>query len=115
MVGLHDDEIAGLWRASIPYSHYDGVVTTWNYPGADAASALARLRRLQGRPQFILHEDSMAQRMNLNATRQYIDATGLQGQFTFRTTGFRNHNDAWLLRPSPARTALRAWLSKLSK
>jgi len=26
-------------------------------------------------------------------------------------TGFRNHNDAWTLRPSPARAALREWVA----
>ena len=28
-------------------------------------------------------------------------------------TGFRNHNDAWTLRPSPARTAMREWLDQV--
>ena len=36
--------------------------------------------------------------------------TGVKGKFTFQSTGFRNHNDAWVLRPSPARKALRKWL-----
>jgi hypothetical protein len=29
-------------------------------------------------------------------------------------TGFRNHNDAWALRPSPARRAAREWLLRVS-
>jgi predicted esterase len=57
-IGLHDDEIGRLWRAFIPYSHYDGVIA-WQYPGSDRASALVRLRRLKGRPVFVCHEESI--------------------------------------------------------
>ena len=103
-LGLYDDEIARLWRAFIPYSHYDGV-HRWGYPGSDKASALKRLQRLGARPQFICHEGT-----GVSATRHYLKETGVAGNFTIRATGFRNHNDAWLLRPSPARKALRAWL-----
>ena len=103
-LGLYDDEIARLWRAFIPYSHYDGV-HRWGYPGSDKASALKRLQRLGARPQFICHEGT-----GVSATRHYLKETGVAGDFTIRATGFRNHNDAWLLRPSPARKALRAWL-----
>ena len=103
-LGLYDDEIARLWRAFIPYSHYDGV-HRWGYPGSDNASALKRLQRLGARPQFICHEGT-----GVSATRHYLKETGVAGDFTIRATGFRNHNDAWLLRPSPARKALRAWL-----
>ena len=45
-IGLHDDDISKLWWAMIPYSHYDGVIERWGYPGADRKSALARLKRL---------------------------------------------------------------------
>lgn len=55
-IGLYDDEIARLWRAFVPYSHYDGVVEGWGYAGGDRAAALRRLERLKGRPQFICHE-----------------------------------------------------------
>ena len=106
-IGLHNDRIAKLWRAFIPYSHYDGVNERWGYPNADRKSALARLRRLGNRPQFICHEGG-----GVAATRHWVESTGIQGQFTFRSTGFRNHNDAWLLRPSPARRTLREWLKK---
>ncbi|MBQ15856.1 MAG: hypothetical protein CMJ65_01895 [Planctomycetaceae bacterium] len=109
-IGLYDDEIAGLWAAMIPYSHYDGVFPGWGYPGADRAAALQRLKRLGNRPQFICHENSTNKLRNLPATRGYLSATKVTGRFSFRSTGFRNHNDAWVLRPSPARDALRAWL-----
>ena len=108
-IGLHDDGIAKLWRAFIPYSHYDGVNERWGYPGADRNSALARLRRLGKRPQFICHENAPG-KLNLTATRDYLKTADAKGNFTFRETGFQNHNDAWLLRPSPARRDMRRWL-----
>ena len=110
-IGLHDDEIAKLWRAIIPYSHYDGVNERWGYPGADRKSAFVRLQRLGNRPQFICQESATG-RTNLNATQKYLEDTGIKGRFTFQSTGFRNHNDAWLLRPSPARLTLRKWVEK---
>lgn len=100
-LGLHDDETAKLWRAFICYSHYDGV-RTWPFPGNDRPAAAVRLARLQGRPQFICGENT-----NADSTREYL--TGQNGAFTFTGTGFRNHNDAWVLRPSGARDALREW------
>jgi hypothetical protein len=105
-VGLHDDAIAKLWRAFVPYSHYDGVNERWGYPGADRKSALVRLKRLGDRPQFICHEGN-----GIVATRRWVETTGIKSPIAFRPTGFRNHNDAWLLRPSPSRRALRHWLS----
>jgi hypothetical protein len=109
-LGLHNDDIAPMWQAFIAYSHYDGV-RRWSYPGSDRATALARLARLKGRPQFICAE-SVA---NLDATRAFIEESGIAGNFTFRLTGFRNHNDAWLLRPSQARSELRKWLVQLRR
>ena len=109
-IGLHNDRIAGMWRAFVPYSHYDGVRTGWPYPGKDRASAIRRLRRLAGRPQFICGEGT-----NADATRKYLETTGVKGEFTIAGTGFRNHNDAWTLRPSPARRQLRDWLGRVLK
>ncbi|TCO85242.1 hypothetical protein EV701_13242 [Chthoniobacter flavus] len=109
-LGLHDDATAVLWRGFICYSHYDGVRTNWPYPAADQASALVRLQRLKGRPQFICGE-----RGNAAETERYLRETGSwdKGTFTVVGTGFRNHNDAWTLRPSEARTKLRAWFHQL--
>ncbi len=102
-IGLHDDEIAALWRAFILYSHYDGV-SRWSYPASDAAAAVARMQRLKGRPTFVCQEGSV------EATKKFVGASGVQAPFTFQPVPFRNHNDAWTLRPSPTRAALRAWL-----
>ncbi len=106
-LGLYDDEIAKLWRAFIPYSHYDGV-RRWPYPGSNRESAQRRLQRLADRPQFICHEGT-----GISGTKKFLDSTGIKGKFTFQATGFQNHNDGWLLRPSPARDTLRTWLGKV--
>jgi hypothetical protein len=108
-IGLHDDEIAALWRGFVCYSHYDGVSTRWPFAGADSDSARRRLARLKGRPQLICCESTIA------VTRRYLESTGIQGDFTFLETGFRNHNDAWALRPSAARDTARKWLAAVAK
>ncbi len=105
-IGLHDDDIAALWRAFIPYSHYDGA-REWDYPDSDRAAARTRLQRLAGRPSFIIDESN-----SLATTRAYIESTGIGAPFTYFALPFRNHNDAWALRDTPARSAVRDWLNK---
>ena len=111
-IGLHDDGIAGLWRAFVCYSHYDGVREGWPFAESDRPAARKRLARLAARPQLICHE-SVTGELNLEASRRYLDQSGITGDFTFLETGFRNHNGAWVLRPSAARTAAREWLSRI--
>ncbi len=108
-IGLHDDELAKLWCGFVAYSHYDGV-RDWGLPGTDRESAKERLHRLGGRPQFICHETMLDAPTGLHATEAFIRDSGSQGNFTFVETGFRNHNDAWILRESSARQQLRAWV-----
>jgi len=105
-IGLHDDEIARLWLAFMPYSHYDGV-REWDYAGSDRASAWLRLQRLQGRASFITHERSV------DETRRYLAETGIEAPFTFKAIPFRNHNDAWALRDIPVRREARRWLEQV--
>lgn len=104
-IGLRDDATAGLWRAFVCYSHYDGV-RAWPYTGSDRQSAIARLQRLKGRPQFICHEKSV------DETRTYLAETGVKGDFSLHALPFRNHNDAWVLRHIPLRRTLRDWVAK---
>lgn len=61
IIGLHDDEIAGLWAGFVAHSHYDGQSEEWPYPEADRASARKRLRRVAKRPVWISGEDSLAE------------------------------------------------------
>jgi hypothetical protein len=108
-IGLHDEEMAGLWRAFVCHSHFDGVIEKWPYPGADRGSALERLKRLGNRPEWISHEGGTGQ------TEAYLKDTGVQGEWTFMAMPYRNHTDAWVLRPIPERARLRAWLAEALK
>jgi hypothetical protein len=65
------------------------------------------MKRLNGRPSFVCHEGS------IEATRRFIEASGVKAPFTFEVVPFRNHNDEWVLRPTPARAALRVWLKEV--
>lgn len=103
-IGLHDDSIARLWRGFVAHSHYDG---SEHWLGCDPASALRRLRRLNGRPQFISHEESVAR------TQNYLEQTGVAGDFTFVALPFKNHTDQWVLRDIPERRMLREWVRRV--
>jgi len=103
-IGLHDDEIAKLWCGFIAHSHYDGV-RKWNYADSDKAAALVRLKRLNGRPQFISHEGGTTE------TKKYLEETGVKGTFTFVDFPYRNHTDEWVLRPIKERELLRKWVT----
>ncbi len=110
-VGLSSDEAAGLWKAAVCFSHYDGV-GNWPFPKSDAASAIERLQRLGGKPQFIISESPTEGPALSDQAREFIEKSGVKGDFTFATTGFLNHSDQWALRPSPARTQVREWLKQ---
>jgi hypothetical protein len=108
-IGLHDEAMSRLWRAFVCHSHFDGVVEKWPYQGADRGSALERLRRLGDRPEWISHEGGTGQ------TENYLKGTGVKGDWTFVAMPYRNHTDAWVLRPIPERARLRAWLTEALK
>jgi hypothetical protein len=107
-IGLHDDEIASLWRGFICHSHYDGV-REWPYQGSDRASAAIRLNRLAGRPQFISNEQS------ISATREYLEMALPGGSFTFQLLPFSDHTDTWVLRDIPERKLIRDWFHQVLK
>tara|TARA_R110002096_G_scaffold26518_26_gene81867 strand:- start:309 stop:1154 length:846 start_codon:yes stop_codon:yes gene_type:complete len=102
-IGLHDDEIASLWKGFICHSHYDGV-RSWGYAKSDKVSARERLGRLRGRPQYISHENSV------EASRGYLAEAMPDGNFTFQALKGWGHTDAWVLYDIPERKALRKWL-----
>lgn len=113
VIGLHDDEIAALWRAFIPVSHYDGA-RTWPYEGSDPASARRRLLRLRGRPVLVMHEvhDITPGTYTIVDTINYLAGTGLPlANFKFQALGIRNHTDRWTLFNLPERKVARDWLA----
>ena len=103
-IGLHDDEIASLWRGFICHSHYDGV-RKWGYANSDRESAVARLKRLGDRRQFISQENSV------DATKAYLKDASPLGNFTFHKLSFSNHTDTWVLRNIPDRKVIRDWFN----
>ena len=114
-IGLHDDEIASLWRAFFVSSHYDGV-RTWPYADSDRASALGRLRRLGSRPVFVSQEveDIQDTGYSLIDTVNYLCTTGQSlKNFRFQVVPLRNHSDKWVLYDIPARRELRAWFKSV--
>jgi len=106
-LGLHDDEIAKLWCGFIAHSHYDGV-RKWAYEDSDRAAALVRLKRLNGRPQFISQENG-----GTAVTKRYLEETGVKGALTFMDFPYRNHTDEWVLRPIKERELLRQWVAEV--
>lgn len=104
-IGLHDDEIASLWRGFICHSHYDGV-RKWGYPGSDRPAAARRLARLGNRPQFISQENS------IDATQTYLKDAFPTGNFTFVPLKGVPHTDTWVLEDRPERKALREWFTQ---
>ena len=108
-MGLFDDDIAELWCGMICYSHYDGVRVRWPYPDSDRPSVATRLARLGSRPQFLCHESADDREDPTRATRMMLQDSAASNRFTYCSTGFRNHNDQWVLRPSKARIQLREW------
>ena len=59
------------------------------------------------RPQFVVAECNMATHIE----KGYVAAAGIEAsKFSFVSSGFRNHNDQWILRPSIARASAHAWM-----
>lgn len=58
-IGLHDDEIAKLWRAIVPFSHYDDGHIPWGMTPEEQAKAPERLARLGSIPQYVMGEQSI--------------------------------------------------------
>lgn len=105
-IGLHDDEVASLWRGFVLHSHYDGV-RSWPYEGSDRQAAAERLARLRDRPQWISHEESIEE------TRRYLEQVWPGGPFTLRALPFQNHTDRWVLMDHPSRDELRTWVDEV--
>ncbi|MBE7537435.1 MAG: hypothetical protein HS122_03350 [Opitutaceae bacterium] len=76
-IGLHDEEIAGIWRGFFAASHYDGA-RAWPYAGSDRAAARERLERLGNRRVFVSHEvyDVTPETYTIVDTINYLAGTG---------------------------------------
>jgi hypothetical protein len=110
-LGLHDDKTADIWLAFLAYANFDGLSEKWGYAEVDGASAQRRLKRLGGRALLVATEqDANQQNTYLCEARQYFEASGVLAPITYQTSTFRNHNDAWTLRPSVARDDIHKWL-----
>lgn len=124
-LGLHDDDVAGLWCGLISHDHYDGVKewqdTNWGSPldkyRADAAD---RLRRLKGRPVLVCQNGST------RAIEEYLAGQLSSADFTFLAVPvhkifgkFPNelavhpHTDRWLLKDSPERRLVWDWAEEV--
>jgi hypothetical protein len=102
-VGLHDDEISGLWCGLLAHSHYEG---EFKHPAPDQAGWVERLRRLGPRPLFI------SQELSTEKTSAAIVASGISGDITFATLPLPNHSARWVLCDVPLRRQARGWLQQ---
>jgi hypothetical protein len=126
-IGLHDDEIAGLWTAFISHDHFDGV-RQWAKPwGAPLEKyreeAAVRLKRVGQRPYLVSHNGSTEE------TEEFVRSVlPSAGNFTFAAvkTGeifdkFPNelarhpHTDRWLLVPSNYRERAWEWMNRVAE
>lgn len=123
-IGLHDDEIAGLWTAFVTHDHFDGVRqwggTEWGSPLQKyRQEALKRLQRVGRRP-YLVSENGKKRETEGYVTSALRDVSN----FTFSYVGteealgaFPNafakhaHNDRWLLRPSAYRSTTWTWMN----
>ena len=115
-IGLADDDIAKLWKGFFAHDHFDGE-RKWNYEHSDRASALRRLKRLNGRP--VLISGTNASNVRKNFLAQHLELA----KFTFLDVPtdkiFRlpegpyvhPHMDLWMHRDSEYCKRARAWLN----
>lgn len=75
------------------------------------AKALVRARygRLAGRPVLAIAECNVATEIG-RAWLAENNLTELGLNYTYKSTGYTNHNDAWALRPGRGRDEMRAWV-----
>lgn len=118
-LGLHDDEIAGLWRAFWTHDHFDGAKEwkgqEWGSPLARyREEAVTRLRRLKGRPLLITGGGEETRRLlepvaEKGVTILTVDMKALYGKFPNEAVP-HPHTDRWPLRESEARRQAEQWL-----
>lgn len=142
-IGLHDGEIARLWRAMIAVSHYDDGHVLWGMTPEEQQRAAERLARLGPIPQFICGEHHLSRNHNdkklvelVNAgkyasfakaeqelglapmfdqegTRKFITTHAPLARCTFVALPYINHTPDYVLRDIPERRQLRAWVQEV--
>lgn len=100
-IGLHDDEIAGLWCGFLAHSHFEG---EFKHPAPDQMAWPERVRRLGRRPLFISQEGGTKK------TEAALATLGLTAPITAAELPFPNHSARWVLCDVPLRAQARAWL-----
>ena len=111
-----DPLLAQRWAGAVAASHYDGA-EQWPYSnkpglsGGGAAGAINRAHNLDHVPKFLTGECDLETGI---AYRWLRDQAGADMEkVTSVGSGFREHTGFWILRPSRARTQLRAWVSRI--
>lgn len=126
-LGLHDDEIAGLWTAFVSHDHFDGVRawgrTSWGTPlNRYREEAAVRLRRVNGRPYLVSQngagygtEPFVAAVLTSTANFRFseIDAGKIFGAFPNELVKAA-HTDRWAMLPSRYRRATWQWMNSVS-
>ena len=117
-LGLADDQIAAFWKGMVTHDHFDGH-RKWGYPDSDRASALTRLKRLDGRPVLIcgqhasrVRDDYLKNHRDL-ASFTFLDVPTEQIFDIPEGPYIHPHTDLWMHRESDYRRKAREWLSNL--
>lgn len=123
-LGLHDDEIAGLWTGFISHDHFDGIKewrnTTWGTPlETYREGAVVRLKRVKGRPYLVSQNgDRYGSEAFIrsvlpaadNFTFSNIDTSEIFGSFP-HPLAKTAHTDRWPLLPSAYRSRTWQWMN----
>jgi hypothetical protein len=105
VIGLHDEEIAKLWRGMFCHSHYDD----GHWKGTDLKGAKERLNRLGRVPQLISNEIPVVKKERIES---YLKSALPDGDFTFIDLPFDEHTETWVLRDSQERRLVREWIQQ---
>lgn len=124
-IGMHDDEIAGLWDALVSHDHFDGVKrwgTAWGSPLEKYRDeALVRLRRVGDRPYLVCQNGSVKQnadyiRAALSNAENFrfneVNTTAALGSFP-NEFAVHPHNDRWCNVPSKYREQTWQWINQV--
>jgi hypothetical protein len=142
-IGLHDDEIASLWSASIPVSHYDDAHIPWGMTPEEQSRAKERLLRLGDTPQLVCGEYTapgypppdklldhvrsenitefeeaksawdLSPILEVENTRAFIAEHHPSGNFAFIDLPWVNHGAQVVLRDTPERRLVRRWIEQV--